>query len=60
MNEQTRQMMREAAIRAENWLDLTLSAAVRSPLTLAIFAAWTVAMVLLGWWLSSWGSAALA
>jgi len=53
MNEQTRQMMREAAIRAENWLDLTLSAAVRSPWTLAIFAAWTIAMLLLGWWLSS-------
>ena len=43
--------MREAAIHAEGWLDLALSAAVRSPWTLAIFAAWTVAMVLLGWWI---------
>ena len=51
MNEQMRQRMREAAIHAENWLDLTLSAAVRSPWTLAIFAAWSVAMVLLGWWI---------
>ena len=51
MDERTRQRMRDAATRAENWLDLTLSAAVRSPWTLAIFAAWTVAMVLLGWWI---------
>ena len=53
MGQQTKQRMKDAAIRAENWLDLTLSAAVRSPWTLAIFAAWTIAMLLLGWWIGS-------
>ena len=37
-------------LRADGWLDRHLAPLLDSPLTLALFIAWTAAMVWLGWW----------
>ena len=39
-------------LAADGWFDRLLAPLVASPLTLAVFAAWTVAMVALGFWLA--------
>ena len=38
--------------RGETTIDIALAAAIRSPWTLALFAAWTVGCVVLGVWIA--------